>query len=79
MTTPEPFDVIGYQMDMLDTVKRLEDQNAELLDALKWLDSAIMPDSRRYDQYGHCKIHRDTLGLFDAKIKQAIAKAEGKE
>ena len=63
-------------MDMLDKVKM---QNAELLDVLIWLDSAIMPDERKYDQYGWCKIHYDTLCLFETKVKQAIAKAEHKE
>ena len=79
MTTPKLFDVIGYQMDMLDKLMMLEEQNAEMLDVLKWLDSAIMPDERKYDQYGWCKVHRDTLGLFETKVKQAIAKVEGKE
>ena len=58
-------------------IARLEQQNAELLEALKWLDTAIMPEEREYGLYGYCMIHREILREIDGKIKQAIAKAEG--
>jgi len=49
----------------------------ELLEALKDLDTRIMPEERKYDEWGYCRIHKDILYEFDAIIKQAIRKAGG--
>ena len=48
----------------------------ELLDALQWLDTAIMPEERKYDEWGYCRIHRSILCIFDAVVKEAIATAK---
>ena len=53
--------------------------NAEMLGALIYLDTAIVPDERKYDEWGYCRIHRDILEDFDRRVKAAIRAAGGKE
>ena len=64
---------------LIAKLNTLEDQNADLLEAWKDLDTRIMPEERKYDEWGYCRIHKDILYEFDAIVKQAIAKAEGGE
>ena len=47
------------------------------LDVLIFLDTAIMPEERKYDEWGYCRIHHDILTEFAIKVKAAIAKSEG--
>ena len=79
MKTPAATDVFGYQIELYKRLDELEKQNAERLDALKDLDTRIMPEERKYDEWGYCRIHKDILYEFDAIVKQAIDKAEGGE
>ena len=51
----------------------------QLLEALEWLDTAIMPDERKYDRNGWGRIHKQTLREFDRKVKAAIAATKEKE
>ena len=69
--------VIEHQIAILDKLILLEKQNAALLEALQWLLTAIMPEERKYDEWGYCRIHKDILYEFDAVINQAIAQVEG--
>ena len=48
----------------------------DLVAALKWLDTAIMPEEREYGLYGYCMIHREILREFDGKVKQALAQVK---
>jgi hypothetical protein len=50
-------------------------KNETLLESLQYLDSAIMPNERKYDEYGYCKIHRDILTEWAITVKQALVKA----
>ena len=59
--------------------KELEQQNAALVEALKDLDTRIMPEERKYDEWDYCRIHKDILYGFDAIVKQAIALVEGEQ
>jgi len=43
-----------------------------LLGQLHFLDTAIMPKERKYDEWGYCKIHRDILWEFDTVVKKAL-------
>ena len=49
----------------------------ELLGVLVFLDTAIMPEERKYDEFGWCSMHRDILTDLDNRVKAAIAKARG--
>ncbi len=48
-----------------------------MLHTLIYLDTAIMPDERKYDEWGYCRIHREILDYFDRRVKAAIRAAEG--
>ena len=58
-----------------DKLEVLEQQNAALLEALQWLDTAIMPKERKCDEWGYCKVHKDILWEFDTVVKKALIKA----
>ena len=65
----------GYNKLVARNVE-LEEANAQLLEVLEWLDTAIMPDERKYDRNGWGRIHKQTLREFDRKIKAAITTAK---
>ena len=48
----------------------------QLFEALVHLDATIMPEERKYDEWGYCRIHHDILCEFDAVVKEAIAAAK---
>ena len=50
----------------------LEQQNAALVGALKDLDTRIMPEKRKYDEWGYCRIHKDIVYEFDAIVTAAL-------
>ena len=65
--------------DKMEANARLIAAAPELLDALKDLDTRIMPEERKYDEWDYCRIHKDILYEFDAIVKQALALVEGDE
>ena len=69
--TPKPTDILGYLIGTLDKSIELEKQNAELLEALKYIAEA---KNILLDPYNGLYF-RDLVN----KAKQAIAKAEGGE
>ena len=50
----------------------LMDENVRLRDALMFLDTAIMPEERKYDQYLLCEIHKDTLRHWANRVNEAL-------
>ena len=51
-----------------------EKRVAELEGALIYLDTAIMPEERKYDRNGWCQMHKQTLREFDNRVKIALNK-----
>ena len=62
--------------DEFDYIRHLEEVNAQLFEALVHLDATIMPEERKYDEWGYCRIHHDILCEFDAVVKEGIAAAK---
>ena len=65
---------VDDQCDARDRAFYAEKRVAELEEALEWLDTAIMPDERKYDRNGWGRIHKQTLREFDRKVKAALNK-----
>ena len=59
-----------------DRAEATEKRVAELEEALEWLDTAIMPDERKYDRNGWGRIHKQTLREFERKVKAALNKSK---
>ena len=57
-------------------INPIETAAPDLLEALKDLDTRIMPEERKYDEWEYCRIHKDIIYELDAIVKQAIAKAQ---
>ena len=55
-----------------DRIHSLEEENHRMKDTLEFLESAIKPSKRIYDQYGYCNVHKGILIDFERRVKQAL-------
>jgi hypothetical protein len=58
--------------EISDKLFEAREQKRRMADVLEYLDSALMPEQRKADQYGFVKIHINILSVFDKKIKYAL-------
>ena len=68
-----------YEVDLeelYETGKECYEVGAQMLEALVHLDTTIMPEERKYDEWGYCRIHHDILCEFDAVVKEGIEAAK---